>query len=152
MSWSGAVTQFHANLRLAAADVSPTIDSKLVRKGEPDVLNGDTIAFWPSGWQPSRTGADTFTKQHIERGLTVRIYLRGAIRATAADDTLEDRLIAVEDAVITRLLADRNLNDNTIGVFIDGAEYAWEPIGDQLARTATFTAWLDLSEHFTTSL
>lgn len=152
MSWSGALTQFHANLRLAAADVSPAIDSKLVRKGEPDTLNADTIGFWPSGWQGSRTGAATFTKQHIERGVTVRIYLRASTRAPAYDDPLEDRLVAVEEAVITRLLADRDLNGNAIGLFIDSGEYAWEAIGDQLARTATLTAWVDLSEHYTTSL
>lgn len=152
MTWAAAMTQFHANLRLAAADVSPAVDAKLVRKGEPDTLNADTIAFWPSGWQPSRTGADTFTKQHIERGVTVRIYLRASLRAPAVDDPLEDRLIAVEDAVMTRLLADRDLNGNAIGLFVDGGEYAWEAIGDQLARTATLTAWIDLSEYFSTSL
>ena len=152
MSWSGAMTQFHANLRTAAAAVSPTIDAKLVRKGEPDTLNGDTIAFWMSGWQPSRTGADTFTKQHIERAVTVRIYIRASSRAAAADDALEDRLVAVEEEVVKQLLLDRDLNGNAIGLFIDGSEYAWEGLGDQLARTATFTAWLDLADTFTTSL
>lgn len=152
MSWPAAMTQFHANLRTGAAAVSPTIDEKLVRKGEPDILNADTIAFWPAGWQGSRTGADTFTKQHIERGITVRIYIRASARATAADDTLEDRLVAVEEALITQLLADRDLGGNAIGLFIDSGEYAWEALGDQLARTGTFTAWIDLADTYTTSL
>lgn len=152
MSWSGAMTQFHANLRTAAAAVSPTIDAKLVRKGQPDSLNADTISFEPAGWQGSRTGADTFTKQHVERGVVVKIYIRAAFRSPAADDTLEERLIAVEEAVITQLLADRDLNGNAIGLFIDSGTYDWETNGDQLARTATFTAWIDLADTYSTSL
>jgi hypothetical protein len=152
MSWATAIAQYQTNLRTAAAALSPAIPSALVRKGEPAELNADTIGFWLDGWRDSHTGGETFTRKNIERGIRTTIYLRGSVRAGAIDDALEDRLVAVEEALIAALMLDRDLAGNAIGLFIDEGAYGWEAIGDQLARTASWVAWIDLAETYSTSL
>lgn len=137
MSWLGVIAALKANATTAAADVTPAI--AMVRVGEPDTLAVDTIALWPSG---TRTAGDTFGRIHIERGVQVVAYLRGSVRAGAIDETLEARLVAVEEALFTRLWADTECGGNAVGMTIEGSTYGWEVIGDQLARTTTFTAWV----------
>lgn len=150
MSWSGAMTTLQANLALAAADVSPTIP--LVRQGEPDALNQDTIAYWAAGTRPSTTGGNTFTKVNIERGVTVIGYLRGATRAAVLDAATELRLVALEEALFIRLWADADLGGNAIGIAIEESTYGWIDLASQLARTVSFTVWIDLPEVATISL
>jgi hypothetical protein len=149
VTWAGALTAFHADLRTAAAAVSPTIDSALVQYGEPDTLNGDAIAFWAEGWRDSHTGGDTFTKKSIERGVRVVIFLRGAARAGAVNEALETRLVTVEVAVIQELLNDLFLNGNAIGLYVESGTYGWQDFAGQWTRTASFVAWIDLPEVFT---
>jgi hypothetical protein len=137
------------NLTTASTDVTPTVPK--VREGEPDELTQDTIAFWASGMRQSRTGGNTLTKVNIERGVEIMWYLRGAIRAGQIDSDLERRLIAVEEAILTRVLGDFELGGNAIGVFIDDSEYGWVTLGSQVARTGRTTAWIDLPEIATLS-
>jgi len=150
MTWAAAVNQLKTTTTTAAAALTPPI--KVVRKGEPDELNADTIALWLEGWQDSRTGGETFTRKNIERGVRFTIYLLGSVRQEDLDDALEDRLIVVEEAVIGALMLDRDVGGNAIGLFIDEAVYGWEELAGQLARTSSFVAWVDLSETYATSL
>lgn len=137
MSWANALAALKTNCTTAAADVTPAIP--LVRVGEPDALNQDTIALWPVGTRPP---GDSYTLVHLERGVQVTAYLRGSIRAGAIDETLEARLVAIEEALFTRLWADTECGGNAIGITIAGSEYGWQAIGEQIARTTTFTVWV----------
>lgn len=140
MSWANALSALKTNCTTAAADVTPAIT--LVRVGEPDALNQDTIALWPVG---TRAPGDTYTRVHLERGVQVTAYLRGSVRAGAIDETLEARLVAIEEALFTRLWADDECGGNAVGLTIESSTYGWEVLGDQLARSVTFTVWVWLA-------
>lgn len=147
MSWSGAIAAIKTNAETAAADVTPAITD--VRIGEPDVLTQDTIGIWPIGTRPSQqTGGRSLSLIFVERGVLIRVYLRGAIRAGAIDETLEARLVAIEEALYTRLYADASCGDNADDLHIEAGEYSWEQFGAgpsaQLARTLSLTVWLEM--------
>lgn len=146
MSWTDALAALKTNCTTAAADVTPAIP--LVRVGEPDGLNQDMIALWPVG---TRAPGDTYTRVHLERGVQVTAYLRGSTRAGVFDAALEARLVAIEEALFTRLWADDECGGNAVGITIDSSTYGWEVIGDQLARSVTFTVWVWLASVATVS-
>lgn len=143
MSWSGAMAALETNLDLAAADASIAI----VRHGEPDILNGDTLAYWAGpGSRVSHTGGNTLSKVNIERGATVRAYLFGTDRSAAVAEAWELRLVAIEEAIFTRLWADAGLGGHAIGIDIEGSEYGWIDVGTVKARTLELVVWIDLAE------
>lgn len=150
MTWALALAALKANCVLAAADVSPVIP--LTRIGEPDECNQDTIALWPIGSRLSHTGGMTLSLVHLERGVMVKAYLRGSIRAGSIDETLEARLVALEEALFTRIWADASCGGYTIGLSLDTSDYGWEVVEKQLARTLTITVWLDLPSIATIAL
>jgi hypothetical protein len=155
VTWAGAVAQLKTNVTTATTDIG---GDWLVRHGEPDALVQDTLALWPTGSQPSRTGGNSYTKVNIERGVQVTGYLRGSIRIGEIDDALEARLVDLEEKLFTRIWADADLGGNSIGLAIDGSTYGWVEIGGnaatpgQIARTVSFVVWVDLPEVATISL
>lgn len=144
MTWTGAIAAIDADLRLAAADVTPAVP--IVKYGEPDALNADTIWYAPTGRRDSATGGNTFGKVNIERAVQVTALLRGSVRAGVMDQTLEERLIALDAALLTRLWSDLFLGGHAIGIELGDASYDWAEVAGQLARSLTFTLWVDLSE------
>ena len=142
MTWALALGALKANCVLAAADVTPAIP--LVRIGEPDECNQDTIALWPIGSRLSHTGGLTLSLVHLERGVMVKAYLRGSIRAGSIDETLEARLVALEEALFTRIWAEASCAGYALGLSLDTSDYGWEVVEKQLARTLTLTVWLDM--------
>ena len=150
MSWTGAMTALAANLTTGAAAIADPIT--LVRAGMPETITVDQIAYWASGSRDSQTGGNTLTKVNRERGVQVVAYLRGSMRASVADETLELRLIELEGQLLVALWADADLGGNAIGITIDEITYDWAVVGDQVARTLQFIVWVDLAELATISL
>jgi hypothetical protein len=149
MSWSGAIAALHADLALAAADVSPAIP--LVRAGEPDSLNTDMVAYWMVSGKESDTGGNTLTKVNWQIAVQVTGYIRGSVRAGSIDSTTEARVMALSEAMLVRLWADWGLGGHAIGIAIPDMDYGWIVVGDQLARSVQFTVYIDLAEVATIS-
>ena len=139
MSWTGARTAIDAALVLAAADVSPAIPT--VIDYEPDSLTQDTIAHWPEG---TRDAGNSLNLVFIARGMRVTGYLRATARTGSQNAELEARLVALEEAMFTRLWADAGAGGNALRLNIDESDYGWQDIAGQLARTVSFIAWYDL--------
>lgn len=144
MSWSGALAALQADLVAAGATLSPAIT--IVRQGEPDSLNADVIAYEYGGDRESGTGGNTLSKTNIEERVTVTVYLRGSVRATTIDGSLEVRLREANRAIKNALWGDWSLGGNSIGISIEPSETAWALIGEQLARTVAFDIYIDLAE------
>lgn len=142
MTWVGVISAINTNLETAAASAS----IPLVRQGEPDNLNTDCIYYEYAGDRESRTGGNTLTKTNVEERVRVTVLLRGSVRATAIDSSLEVRLRDAARACKAALWGDWSLGGNCIGLSVDDTETGWVNIGDQLARFAAFDLLIDLAE------
>lgn len=145
MSWDGALAALKADLVAAGASITPKITT--IREGEPDALSTvGVIAYWYAGDRESSTGGNTLTRTNIEEGIRIQVYVPGSIRLPNVTASTERYLRAAVRAIKAQLWADASLDSNTIGIDLDGTETGWFEVSAVLARTAGFTAWLDLAE------
>ncbi len=145
MSWDGALGALEADLVAAGATLTPKITT--VREGEPDALSTvPVLAYWYAGDRESSTGGNTLTRTNIEEGVRIQVYVPGSIRLPNVTASTERYLRAAVRAVKAALWGDASMGGNTIGIDLDGTETGWFEVSAVLARTAGFTAWLDLAE------
>lgn len=145
MTWALAMTTFGTSLTAAANAVSPTVPH--VHHGDIEAFVEDTIAYWADpGTRPSQTpaGSNSLNKVFIERCVTVKTYLKALARYTAGDDSLELRVVAVEEAIFVALWGAWSMGGNVIGLRIEDSTYGWETVGGQLTRTIEIPVWLDM--------
>lgn len=145
MSWEAALDVIDAHLLAAGATLTPKVTT--VRDSEPDALSTVPVfAYWYAGDRESSTGGNTLTRTNLEEGVRIQVYVPSSIRLPTVAGTLERYLRAATRAVKAQLWGDASLDGNVIGIDLDGTETGWFEVSGILARTAGFTAWLDLAE------
>ena len=146
MSWSGALTAYHAHLTTGGAAVSPAITT--IMRGQPTGLTTvPIISYYWGGRRESSTGGNTLTKVNVEEALVTTIYVPESVRlpnrATTIEDYLRDAVNACQDAI----WGDVQLGGNSIGLSeISAVESGWASVSNVEARTASWTCWVDLAE------
>lgn len=150
MSWSGAVTAYHARLVAAGQLVTPKITN--IARGEPKALaQVPVIAYWWGGRRESETGGNTFGKVNVQEGLVTGVYIPDSVRLKNRATQIEDYARAVVDAIWDQLwsgggASSWNLGGNAIGIELSTVEVGWVEVSKITARTAFFTTWVDLAE------